>query len=115
MVTRYAVIQSGLVVNIVLWDGDTAKWQPPQGATCVPFDPAVHVLTQPADALNARTLRQSLLLGAVADLAFVNAAKPGTAALQASAAYDAAVRCSRQLRSLILLDIAEDTSDISGT
>lgn len=113
--TRYAIIQGGIVTNVVLWDGDTAKWQPPAGATCVPFNPATHTLTQPADVANAATLRQTLLLGAAADLAFINAAKPGTAAAQASAAYDAAVRCSRQLRSLILLEVAADTTDISGT
>jgi hypothetical protein len=115
MVTRYAVIQGGTCTNIVLWDGDTAKWTPPQGATVVPFDPAVHIIATPVDVANAATLRQALILGATADLAFINAAKPSTAAAQASAAYDAAVRCSRQLRSLILLQVLADTSDISGT
>lgn len=112
--SKYAVIVGGQCVNIALWDG-VSPWPLPPSATVAPYDPAVHVLTPPADVQNARTLRQSLILGAAADLAFINAAKPGTAALQASAAYDAAVRCSRQLRSLILLEIAEDTTDISGT
>jgi hypothetical protein len=35
MVSRYAVIQGGAVTNIVLWDGDTATWQPPADATVV--------------------------------------------------------------------------------
>lgn len=115
MVSRYAIVQGGQCVNVVLWDGDTSKWAPPQGVTAVPFDPAIHAVAVPVDVQNAQTLRQALMLGAAADLAFINTAKPGTAAAQASAAYDAAVRCSRQLRALILLQVLQDTSDISGT
>ena len=34
----YAVVDSdGLVVNVVLWDGEPTKWTPPDGCTLVPL------------------------------------------------------------------------------
>lgn len=36
MATYAIVDDSGLVVNIVEWDGDTKVWQPPEGAKVVP-------------------------------------------------------------------------------
>ena len=35
MVNRYAVVKDGVVVNVCLWDGDTTKWTPPEGAIAV--------------------------------------------------------------------------------
>ena len=37
MTEKYALLdaQGGWLVNTVLWDGDTAKWQPPAGTTAV--------------------------------------------------------------------------------
>jgi hypothetical protein len=37
MTEQYALLdeQGGWLVNTVLWDGDTAKWQPPAGTTAV--------------------------------------------------------------------------------
>jgi hypothetical protein len=37
---KYAIINNaeGYLENIVLWDGDTSKWQPPAGVTAVPLD-----------------------------------------------------------------------------
>jgi hypothetical protein len=34
---RYAMVHdaSGIVVNVIEWDGDTATWQPPAGYTMV--------------------------------------------------------------------------------
>lgn len=34
---RYAMIDdaSGIVVNVIEWDGDEAKWAPPEGYTMV--------------------------------------------------------------------------------
>lgn len=34
---RYAVVQDGVVTNVVLWDG-VSDWQPPEGATLVQSD-----------------------------------------------------------------------------
>lgn len=34
---RYAVVENGIVINVVLWDG-TTTWQPPEGATLVRSD-----------------------------------------------------------------------------
>ncbi|WP_156438241.1 hypothetical protein [Burkholderia sp. BDU5] len=36
----YALVQDGKVINIIVWDGDTAKWQPPDGvlACLLPLD-----------------------------------------------------------------------------
>jgi hypothetical protein len=39
----YAVVENGVVVNLVLWDGDTAIWQPPEGSTAVPVPIDVYV------------------------------------------------------------------------
>lgn len=33
---RYAMIRSGVVENVSLWDGDTFKWQPPADMLCIP-------------------------------------------------------------------------------
>ena len=30
------MIKDGVVENVSLWDGDTNKWQPPEGITCIP-------------------------------------------------------------------------------
>ena len=37
MTNKYAIIDeaAGHLVNVVLWDGDTAKWQPPAGTNAV--------------------------------------------------------------------------------
>ena len=31
--TRYAMVKDNVVINVVLWDGDLAKWQPPTDGT----------------------------------------------------------------------------------
>lgn len=31
----FAIIQNGIVVNVVVWDGDESIWQPPEGTTAV--------------------------------------------------------------------------------
>lgn len=30
---RYAVIENGVVINVILWDGDAETWHPPAGAS----------------------------------------------------------------------------------
>lgn len=30
---NYALIENGMVANVILWDGDTDSWQPPEGVT----------------------------------------------------------------------------------
>ena len=30
------MVKNGVVENVSLWDGDTNKWQPPEGITCIP-------------------------------------------------------------------------------
>ncbi len=37
MTEKYAILAqpAGHLVNVVLWDGDTAKWQPPAGTSAV--------------------------------------------------------------------------------
>lgn len=32
---RYALVSEGVVVNVVLWDGDTRTWSPPEGTVAV--------------------------------------------------------------------------------
>lgn len=31
----YAVIESGVVANVIVWDGNTENWQPPEGCIAV--------------------------------------------------------------------------------
>lgn len=33
---RYAMIQSETVTNVILWNGDTTRWQPPADTLCIP-------------------------------------------------------------------------------
>jgi hypothetical protein len=32
---RWAIVQGGIVDNIILWDGDTSRWAPPAGAEAI--------------------------------------------------------------------------------
>lgn len=114
MVSCYAIIQGGICTNIVLWDG-SASWTAPAGAQVVPYDPAVHVIDIPIDVQNASTLRAKAAQALIANAAFIGQAKPGTAALQASAAYDQAVKLTRQVDALIRLLVVVDTSTITDT
>jgi hypothetical protein len=36
---RYAVIEDGIVVNVIIWDGAT-EWSPPEGQQVVPSNEA---------------------------------------------------------------------------
>lgn len=36
MVQRWAMISSGVVINVCLWDGDTNTWEPPSGIEMQP-------------------------------------------------------------------------------
>lgn len=31
----YLLIENGVVVNAIVWDGDSQTWEPPQGVTAV--------------------------------------------------------------------------------
>lgn len=32
----YVIVRDGIIENVVEWDGDTAKWQPPEGTEAFP-------------------------------------------------------------------------------
>lgn len=52
-VGRYAIKDSkGLVVNVVLWDGNTETWEPDKGFTAHRLDPASKV--GPGDIVDAQ-------------------------------------------------------------
>lgn len=38
-VQNYALIEDGIVVNTIVWDGNTENWQPPAGQTAVVIPP----------------------------------------------------------------------------
>lgn len=114
MVSRYAVIRGGVCTNVVLWDG-TESWTPPTDAQLVPYDPASHVINVPVDVQNARTLRDKAAQALTANATFLGTAKPGTAATQASAAYDQAVKLTRQADAIIRLLVVNDTSTITDS
>lgn len=64
-----------------------------------------------AQVATADTLRQQAIAAMVVNRTFIAAAKPSTAAAQASAAYDQAVRNARMLNGLarIVLDLRDGT------
>lgn len=33
---RYAMIRNNVVENVCSWDGDTSRWQPPEGYLVIP-------------------------------------------------------------------------------
>lgn len=33
---NYLIIEQNVVINIVVWDGDTTQWTPPQGSVALP-------------------------------------------------------------------------------
>lgn len=35
MVNSYAIVENGVVVNVILWGGDNTTWQPPKGSTAI--------------------------------------------------------------------------------
>lgn len=35
IMNRWAIIRGNAVENVVLWDGDTTSWQPPNGTVAV--------------------------------------------------------------------------------
>lgn len=37
-INRYALIKNGIVTNVVLWDGDEKRWQPPEDVDAVVVD-----------------------------------------------------------------------------
>lgn len=63
---------------------------------------------------NTQTIRQRAEAALTANASFIGAAKPGTAAAQASAAYDQTVRVTRECSALIRLTLGL-LDDISGT
>lgn len=34
-VSRYAIVENGVVSNICLWDGNVDKWSPPSGSNAI--------------------------------------------------------------------------------
>lgn len=37
----FAVVENGVVANIVVWDGDTETWSPPEGSIVIPIPEGV--------------------------------------------------------------------------
>ncbi|WP_082716456.1 hypothetical protein [Burkholderia sp. BDU5] len=52
--TGYAIVENGVVTNVVVWDGNTESWQPPEGTTAnvLPPDSPVGVGWTTADGAN---------------------------------------------------------------
>lgn len=36
---NYALIEDGVVVNTIVWDGDAKTWAPPEGVIAIPISP----------------------------------------------------------------------------
>ncbi|HIE4429966.1 TPA: hypothetical protein ACXM9H_000937 [Burkholderia multivorans] len=41
-IQSYAIVESGVVTNLVAWDGET-EWMPPEGSTVVLVEPELFV------------------------------------------------------------------------
>lgn len=83
MISKWAVIQGGVVTNIVLWDGDTATWQPPADATMALFDPTIHVIQTSLTLLNQSTLQQKAQQALNTNATFQAIASPTNAQIAA--------------------------------
>lgn len=74
-VQRWAMVRDGVTENVILWDGDTATWQPPDGVvmmleTDAPPQPTPAPQTaQPADGQAWQALADAQTLGDVRDAA----------------------------------------------
>lgn len=92
----------------------------PNGAKATAWtnDLATYTLAHPTAtelAANQAGLRDKAAAALVANIAFLNTAKPGTAAAQASVAYDQVRALTRQVNAIIKLSITEDFADTTGT
>jgi hypothetical protein len=67
MTDKYALLdeQGGWLVNTVLWDGDTAKWQPPAGTSAVRLADIDLATLPPAPAPEAEPITAEEHLNAV--------------------------------------------------
>lgn len=110
MVSRYAVIEAGVVTNVVMWDGDPASWVPPEGAQVVPFDPTKHVISVPVDVQNADTLRDRTAQALAANATYLALNSP-----TAAQSREQVARLTRQVNAVIRLLVTDDTSDISDS
>lgn len=43
MSNQYALVENGVVVNVILWDGNTATWAAPEGQQAVAIPDGEHV------------------------------------------------------------------------
>lgn len=83
------------------WSGDTATIE--ANVPAAELQAAVDAAPADTSADNAITLRDRAEQALATNAAFIVAAKPATAAAQASAAYDASVRHARQINGVIRL------------
>lgn len=37
MINQYAVVENGVVINVILWDGTPSSWTPPDGTAVEPI------------------------------------------------------------------------------
>lgn len=40
---NYAIVESGVVINTVVWDGVSKEWNPPAGTTAAPIPDGAYV------------------------------------------------------------------------
>ncbi|WP_155631564.1 hypothetical protein [Burkholderia stagnalis] len=34
-IANYAIVENGVVTNVIVWDGDAESWHPPEGSTAI--------------------------------------------------------------------------------
>lgn len=105
-VSKYALMNGPTCVGIILWDGNTATYDPAP-LTAVLYDPAVHVIAADPRMTNMTSLTDKATQALSANVAFLAIASPTAAqvATQVKA-------LTRQVDALIKLqlDLLDDTT-----
>lgn len=105
MVTRYALLSGSTCVAVILWDGNTATYNPAPYAA-VPYDPAVHAIATDSAALNRTDLAAKLQQALDVNATYLGLASPTNAQTTAQVQ-----RLTRECSALIRLALnALDTT-----
>lgn len=107
-VSKYALLNGSVCVNIILWDGNTATFDPAP-YTAVPYNPAVHVIAPDPRVVNRATMADKMTAALAANATFLAIASPTTAQVTTQAKA-----LTKQVDALIKLYL-DQLDDTTGT